>query len=387
MMRIPVYDATIQHRRLLPELEAAVREVLLNGQSDVVPQVSGLEQEIGDWLGGCYAVGVQSGTAALFLILKALGIGPGDEVITAPNSDMATTSAVSHTGARFVLCDVNPDTMNLNPVLLEAARTPRTKAILPVHLYGHPADMDPITAFARRHGLLVVEDATLSLGATYHGQYTGLIGAAGALSFAAHKVIGGAGNGGMVVTKDPSLALRVRTLRGYGQHPVRQEVPPELRHTLDDQEYLVEGYNLRLDSLQAALIRVKLRRLREWQAERQALADRYARHFAGSVVQAPIVRPGCTHAWRNYVVLLPDRDRVRQALRHRGIATQALYVPAVHLHPVYAPLGLGPGSFPVAERLTAHLLGLPMYPGLAPEHVDEVAAAVLESAAAVTTPS
>jgi dTDP-4-amino-4,6-dideoxygalactose transaminase len=169
----------------------------------------------------------------------------------------------------------------------------------------------------------------------------------------------------MVITRDADLALQVRLLRGYGQHPTRQEVPPELRHTLDDQEYLVEGYNLRLDSLQAALVRVKLRHLPAWQAERQTLADRYARHFAGSVV------------------LLPDRNRVRQALRERGIATQALYVPPVHLHPVHAHLGLGPGSFPVAEDLAAHLLGLPMYPGLAPEAVDEVAAAVLESASPV----
>ena len=387
MMRIPVYDVTIQHRRLLPELEAAFREVLLNGQSDVVPQVTGLEQEVGDFLGGCHAIGVQSGTAALFLILKALGIGPGDEVITVPNSDMATTGAISHTGARFVLCDVESDSMNMNPALVQSCITPRTKAILPVHLYGHPADMNPILDIARRHGLAVVEDATLSLGATYHGRFTGLIGVAGAFSFAAHKVIGGVGNGGMVVTRDPDLALRVRTLRGYGQHPSRQELPPELRHTLDSQQYLVEGYNLRLDSVQAALLRVKLQHLREWQVERQALADRYALRFAGTVVQAPVVKPGCTHAWRNYIVLLPDRDRVRQALRDRGIASIALYIPPVHLHPVHAHLGLGPGSFPVAERLAEQLLGLPMYPGLAPERVDEVAHAVLESVAATSRAS
>jgi len=382
-MRIPIYDVTIQHRRLLPELEAAVREVLLNGQSDVVPQVTGLEQEIGDWLGGAQAIGVQSGTAALFLILKALGIGPGDEVITVPNSDMATTSAISHAGARFVLCDIEPEAMTIDPALVEACVTPRTKAILPVHLYGHPAEMNPIVEIARRRGLMVVEDATLSLGATYHGQYTGLIGVAGALSFAAHKVIGGSGNGGMIVTRDSDLALRARLLRGYGQHPSRQEVPPELRYTHDAQHYLVEGYNLRLDSIQAALLRVKSRHLREWQAERQRLADRYAQRFAGTPVRVPTVKAGHTHAWRNYIVGLPDRDRVRQALRERGIATMALYIPPVHLHPVYAHLGLGRGTFPVAERVADHLLGLPLYPGLAPERVDEVADAVLESVAAL----
>jgi dTDP-4-amino-4,6-dideoxygalactose transaminase len=378
-MRIPVFDATVQHRRLLPELEAAMREVLLQGQSDVVPQVTGLEREMSDVLGGCHAIGVQSGSAALFLILKAFGLQPGDEVITAPNSDIATTSVITHAGGRFVLCDVEPETMNIDPVLIERAITPKTRAIMPVHLYGHPADMGPIMDIARRHHLAVIEDATLSLGAACDGQLTGLIGLAGAFSFAAHKVIGGVGNGGMVVTRDPDLALQVRLLRGYGQHPSRQELPAEERHRIDRLEHLVEGYNLRLDSLQAAIIRVKLRRHKEWQTERQALAARYARHFDGSAVRAPAVRPGCTHAWRNYVVLLPERDRVRELLRNREIATNALYIPPVHLQPVYAHLGLGRGSFPVAERLADQLLGLPLYPGLPPEHVDEVAAAVLEA--------
>jgi dTDP-4-amino-4,6-dideoxygalactose transaminase len=381
-IRIPVFDATVQHRRLLPELEAAVREVLLNGQSDVVPQVTGLEQEISGFLGGCHAIGVQSGTAAMFLALKAIGLEPGDEVITAPNSDMATTSTVTHVGGRFVLCDVEPKTMNIDPALIEQHITPRTRAILPVHLYGHPAEMGPILEIARRHGLIVIEDATLALGATYDGQLAGLMGLAGCFSFAAHKVIGGAGNGGMVVTRDDEMALNVRLLRGYGQHPARQELAPEDRHRIDRLEHLVEGYNLRLDSLQAAILRVKLRRLPEWQVERQALADRYARRFAGTPVRAPSVRAGCTHAWRNYVVLVPGRDDVRAFLRSRGIATNALYIPPVHLQPVYAHLHLGVGSFPVAERLAEQLLGLPLYPGLPPEQVDEVADAVLGAIAA-----
>jgi dTDP-4-amino-4,6-dideoxygalactose transaminase len=378
-IRIPVFDATVQHRQLLPELESAMRDVLLNGQSDVTPQVTGLEREIGEFLGGCHAIGVQSGTAALFLVLKAIGLDPGDEVITAPNSDMATTSTVTHAGGRFVLCDVEPHTMNIDPALIERYITPRTRAILPVHLYGHPAEMAPILEIARRRGLAVIEDATLALGATYHGEVAGLMGLAGCFSFAAHKVIGGVGNGGMVVTRDAGLALKVRTLRGYGQHPSRQELPPEERHRIDRLEHLVEGHNLRLDSLQAAILRVKLRRLPEWQAERQSLADRYARRFAGTAVRAPSVSAGCTHAWRNYVVLVPDRDDVRAFLRHRGIATNALYIPPVNLQPVYAHLNLGAGSFPVAERLADQLLGLPLYPGLPPAQVDEVADAVLEA--------
>ncbi|MDR7417732.1 MAG: DegT/DnrJ/EryC1/StrS family aminotransferase [Armatimonadota bacterium] len=378
-IRIPIFDATIQHRRLLPSLEAVLREVLLGAQWDVVPQVRGLEQEMSAVLGGGHAVGVQSGTAALFLSLKALGIGPGDDVVTVPNSDIATTAAISHTGARFVLCDIEPETMTMDPADLERRLTPRTRAIMPVHLYGHPADMGAIMAIARRRGLAVVEDAALALGATAGGQTVGLIGDAGAVSFAAHKVIGGAGNGGMVLTRDPDLAERVRLLRGYGQHPARQELPPTERHRLDRLEHLVEGYNLRLDSLQAAIVRVKLPHLRAWQVERQALADRYAAHFAGTPVRAPIVRPGCTHAWRNYMVRVSDRDRVREVLLGRGIGVNTLYAPPVHLQPVYSSLGLGPGSFPVAERVAGELLGLPLYPGLTPDAVDEVAAAVLDA--------
>lgn len=381
-IRIPIFDTTIQHRRLLPALEAALRDVLLGAQWDVVPQVRDLEREMSAALGGGHAVGVQSGTAALFLILKALDIGPGDDVVTVANSDISTTAAISHTGARFVLCDVEPQTMTMDPADLERRLTPKTRAILPVHLYGHPADMGPIMEIARRRGLMVVEDAALALGATYYGETAGLIGAAGAVSFAAHKVIGGAGNGGMAVTRDPDLAERLRLLRGYGQHPARQEMPAAERHRLDRLEHLVEGYNLRLDSLQAAIVRVKLPYLPAWQAERQALADRYAGHFAGTRVQAPAVRTGCTHAWRNYIVRVPERDRVRENLLGRGIGVNTLYAPPVHLQPVYAALGLGRGSFPVAERAADELLGLPLYPGLASEAVDEVAGAVLDAVSA-----
>lgn len=382
-IRIPTFNSKIQHQRLLPELEAALREVLLNDQSDVVPQVMNLEEQIGDLLGGCHAVGVQSGTAALFLSLKALGVGPGDEVVTVPNTDMATTSAISHTGARFILCDVERDTMNMDPTKLERCITPRTRAILPVHLYGHPADLGPIMEIARRHPIPVVEDATLSLGATYRGQMTGLIGRVGCLSYAAHKIVGGAGNGGMIVTRDADLAFRARLLRGYGMHPDHQQIPATERHTLNRMEYIAEGYNLRQDSIQAAIVRVKLTHFTAWQAERQALAERYARHFAGTAVAAPSVRAGCTHAWRNYVVLVPDRDRVRQELRDRGIATNVPYIPPVHLQPVHRHLSLGPGSFQVAEELADRLVGLPFYPGLAPEQADEVAAAALSAVAAV----
>lgn len=378
---IPSFDETIEHRRLLPELEAAVRGVLLEEYPDGKSQVAWLEEDIVAFLGGGHAVGVQSGTAALFLTVKALGIGPGDEVIAPPNSDLVTTSIVGHAGATFVLCDVEAETMNIDPALIERRITPRTKAILPVHMYGHPAEMGPILEIARRHNLFVIEDACLSFGAAYHGQSTGLIGTAGALSFGVRKVISGGGDGGMVVTHDADLARQIHLLRGVGMPPSVDDVKPRQHREIEAYTNVEEGYFLRLNEMQAAVVRVKLRHLPAWQAERQGLADRYARHFAGTPVTAPIVKRGCTHAWRDYVVLVSNRHRVRTALRERGIATAVRYSPPVHLQPVYRHLGLGPGSFPVAEHLGEQVLGLPMYPGMPPEHVDEVARTMLEAVA------
>jgi dTDP-4-amino-4,6-dideoxygalactose transaminase len=241
--------------------------------------------------------------------------------------------------------------------------------------------MHPIMEIATRRGLTVVEDACLSLGATYHGRQTGLIGDAGCLSFGIGKVISGAGDGGMVVTRDPAVAHEVRLLSGVGQHPSGTDFSPEQRLHIHGQQNEREGYFLQINAIQASIVRIKLRHLPAWQAERQTLADRYAARFAGTPVTAPIVKPGCTHTWRDYAVRLPHRDHVRAALRERGIATHLRYVPPVHLQPVHKHLGLGPGSFPVAERVAGEVLGLPLYPGLSPEQVDEVAGAVLDALA------
>jgi dTDP-4-amino-4,6-dideoxygalactose transaminase len=378
-MRILANDESPQHQRLYPELEATLRDMLLNMQSRGYEHIVGLEAAISDFFGGCHAVAVQSGRAAMFLGLKALGIGPGDEVITPPNSDLTTNSVVSQCGARFILCDVEDDTANIDPKLIEACITPRTKAIFPVHITGHPADMDPIMAIAKRRGLAVIEDACLSLGATYHGRLTGLIGDVGTLSFGIGKVISGAGDGGMVITRDAAIADEVRLLRGVGNFPSVTDVPPAERHTIRGQISVREGYFVQMGGMEAAIVRLKLPHLPAWQAERQALADRYAGHFAGTPVRAPLVRPGCTHTWRDYIVRVARRDEVREAVHRRGIATNLRYLPPVHLQPVHKSLGLGPGSFPVAERIADELLGLPLYPGLLPEQVDEIAAAVLDA--------
>jgi dTDP-4-amino-4,6-dideoxygalactose transaminase len=375
-VRIKGNDFTLMNSRLQPALEAAFRDVVMHGG---YRQILELEQDVRKRFGSeSYAVGVQSGTAALFLCLIALGIKEGHEVIAPPNSDIATTAAISHSGARFVLCDVEEDTFNLDPSRIEACITPRTKAIVPVHLYGHPADMNPILDIARRHGLFVIEDAALAWGATYDGHPVGVIGTAGCFSFTSTKVIGSLGHGGMVVTRDPDLALRIRLFRGYGLPPSVQELPSEERSKQGSLEHVAEGYNLSLDGVQAAVLRVKIRYQKEWAALRQAVADRYSAHFLGTRVLPPKVRSNCVHAWRNYVVRVPQRQRIRAGLWNQGIATSTLYAPSVHLQPLYRHLGLGLGSFPVAERVSQEIVSLPMYPGLDPWQVDEVAEAMLK---------
>jgi dTDP-4-amino-4,6-dideoxygalactose transaminase len=338
------------------------------------------------FLGAGVAVGVHSATAGLFLALKGLGIGPGDEVITVPNSDLSTTAAISHTGARFVLCDVEPDTFNLDPAQIEPRVTPRTRALLVVHLYGHPAEMEPLLTLARRRRLVVVEDAALALGARSRGQPVGLLGDAGVFSFSPRKVVGALGSAGMVVTRDRALADRIRLLAGYGQDPATEQVFVSGRGTPGPLHYLVEGHNLRLDALQAAILGLKLAALPAWQAWRTRIADRYAARFAGSAVVAPAVRPHCTHAFRNYVIRVPERDAVQARLDEQGIATRTYYSPPVHLQPVYEHLELGPGSFPEAERAAAEVLCLPIYPGMPEDHAEVVAGAVLQAVARAGRP-
>jgi dTDP-4-amino-4,6-dideoxygalactose transaminase len=377
---IALLDVAWQHAQVREEIHRALDQILTDTVSDGAVFVATLERDFAARLGsGVFAVGVQSGLAAEFLALKALGIGPGDEVITVPNSDIATTAAISHAGARFVLVDVDPRTHNLDPNRLEATITPRTRAIIPVHLYGLPAEMDAILAIARNHGLAVVEDATLALGATYRGVPAGALADAAFFSFAPRKVVGGIGNGGMVTTRDPALAERVRLLKGYGLDPRRGEAPISEREAYTHFDHVIEGHNLKMDPLQAAVVGAKLSRLEEWATRRQRIADRYSEQLVAiSGLQMPWVRDDVRHAWRNYVVRVPNRDRVRAELRQRGIGTAVLYVPPVHLQPVYRHLGFGPGSFPNAEALAQDLVCLPMHPGLTPEQVDEVVTALSE---------
>ncbi len=387
-MLVPLNDVAWQHRQVRAEIDLAIDRLLNDLHADGAELIAALEAVVAARLGdGAQAIAVQSGTAAEFLILKALGIGAGDEVITAPNSDLATTAAISHSGARFVLVDIDPETHNLDPARIEAAITPCTRAIVPIHMYGLPAEMAKISAIARRHGLLVIEDATLALGATYRGAPAGALGDAACFSFGARKILGGTGSGGMVVTRDPELAASVRLLRGYGLDPGYADAPIRQRLAQAGLEHLAEGYNLRLNPIEAAVTSAKLAKSDEWAARRQAVASRYAARLAGVPgVLLPHAPPHMTHAWRNFVVRVPERDRVRERLRERGIASSVLYSPPVHLQPVYRGLGLGPGSFPVAEALARELLCLPMHPGLTDDQADlvttELMAAVRDNQAA-----
>lgn len=371
---IPLTDVAWQHREVRAEIDAAFRTLTEDPTCDGAHFAHDLEQAFEARFGAPWiAVSAQSGLAAQALLLRAHGIGPGDEVVTVPNSDLATTAAISHVGARFVLADVAPGSFHLDPEAAARAITPRTKALLPVHLYGQPAAMGALRALAAERGLLLLEDAALALGAAVDGAPAGTLGDGAFFSFAPRKVLGGLGNGGLALVKDPAVARRMRLLRGYGLDPDVQDLPIAQRHLLPGQVHVAEGYNLKIDGLNAAVVHAKFRRLDAWGALRRAVADRYDAGLAGVPgLERPARPPGTVSAWRNYTVLVDRRDALRAHLRARGITSSVLYAPPVHLQPVYAHLGLGPGAFPVAEAQAPRLLCLPIYPGMRADQVDRV---------------
>ncbi len=373
-MTVPMYDHAQRYRQLQTELDAALRRVLASGRPDWGEEVPSLEQEFAALVGAQFAVGCNSGTAALRLALLALGVGQGDEVITAPNSDAGTASAVHHVGAKPVFVDVEPDTMNLNADLLEAAITRRTKAILPVHLYGHPADMPRIMEVAQKHGLLVIEDACLALGASIAGRGTGLWGEIGCFSFASTKHLGGFGSGGICVTNNSELAERMQQFVGYGQPRARV-----YDKNAKGQHLLVKGVNERLDELQAAMLRVQLPHVSAWTARRIEHAAAYSEALKNTSIEFPTIRPDCVHTFRNYVIRLDGRDAVQERLQQAGISTTLAYVPPLHLQPAYAELGLPQGSYPVSEAACERLLCLPISPQLRNEQRAFVIEKLLET--------
>ena len=355
---IPLVDLQAQHERIRDDVEAAALRVLRSGRYASGAEVEAFEHEFARHCGTAHAVGVNSGTSALLVALTAAGIGAGDEVITVPFTFVATVEAIRWTGAEVRLVDVEPRSLTMDPAALEQAVTSRTRAIVPVHLYGQPADMDPILEVARRHRLLVAEDAAQAHGARYGRRRAGGIGDLGCFSFYPTKNLSAAGEGGMIVTGDRELHRSARRLRSWG---ACGHGPP--------------GGNYRLDEIQAAILRVKLQHLEAWTRARQAIARRYDTLLAG-VVETPAVMPYATHVYNVYAIRSPRRDAIRDALRAAGVETGVHYPAPVHLQPPYAGLGYGAGSFEQAEQAAREVLSLPIYPELSEQRQSAVVNAV-----------
>ncbi len=357
-------DLKAQYASIRGEIRAAIDGVLDSQQFILGPNVTALETEIAAYCGTQFAIGVASGTDALILALHAVGVGPGDEVICPAFSYIASADVVSLLGATPVFADILPGTFNLDPAQIESRCTPRTKAILPVHLYGQPADMDPILEVAGRKGLTVIEDNAQAIGARYKGRRTGSMGQMGCISFFPSKNLGGYGDGGMVVTNSEPLAGRLRSLRGHGTRA----------HKYISEE---QGWNSRLDELQAAVLRVKLRHLDAWGEARRRNAARYDQWLASiPSVTPPFVLAGCEHVYHQYTVRVSNRDRVQQALAGQGIPSTVYYPVPLHLQPMYRKLGLAEGSLPVSERASAEVLSLPIYAELSGDQMESVVRAV-----------
>jgi dTDP-4-amino-4,6-dideoxygalactose transaminase len=364
---IPLLDLKAQYASLKPEIDAAVLKVLASAQYVLGDEVEQFEREFADYCGVRHAIAVNSGTSALHLTLLSLGCGPGDEVVTVPFTFVATASAVCYTGARPVFVDVEPSTLTMDPEKLEAAITPRTKAIVPVHLYGQMANMDAIQAIAARHGLPVVEDACQAHGAEFRGRRAGSFGVAGCFSFYPGKNLGACGEGGIAVTDDDGHAKTLRMLRDWGQ----------------DRRYhhVLKGYNYRMDGIQGAILRVKLRHLDDWTERRRAHAARYIALLGGMRhIRLPHADPLRRHVYHVYAIRTADRDGLQRALLAEGVQTGLHYPIPIHLQPAHADLGYAPGDFPVSEAASREVLSLPIYPEMTARQLEQVVRAVEKDA-------
>ena len=357
-MKVPFLDLHAAYLELKPEIDAAIARVLDSGWYILGPEVEAFEAEYAAYCEAEHAIGVANGLDALHLALLAMGVGPGDEVIVPSNTYIATWLAVSQCGATPVPVEPVEATYNIDPARIEAAITPATRVILPVHLYGQPADLDPILAIARKHGLRVLEDAAQAHGARYKGRRIGAHGDAVAWSFYPGKNLGALGDGGAVTTNDPELADRIRVLRNYGSR---------VKYVNE-----VKGFNSRLDPIQAAVLRVKLRVLDEWNARRRAIAHRYLEGLAGSGLVLPQVPEWAEPVWHLFVVRHPERDALVKRLAEAGVGTLIHYPVPPHLQAAYAEMGFGVGAFPVAERMAREVVSLPMGAQMAAEGVEVI---------------
>src|SRR3972149_2563048 len=358
-MKVPFIDIEEQNRKIWPELREALDGVISQAQFILGPAVERFEAAFAKYVGRDYCVGLNNGTSALHMALQACDVGPGDEVITTPHTWISTSWAISYVGARPVYVDIDPVTYNINPALIERAITPRTKAILPVHLYGQMCDMDALCRIAHKHNLLLIEDAAQAQGAMYDGRRAGAFGKIACFSFYPGKNLGAFGEGGAVVTNDEKLAERIRRLRDHAQTG---------RH-----HHVELGYNTRMEGIQGAVLEVKLRYLDDWNAARMRHAERYCRLLADVPgIQLPAAPKPGKDRWHIFAVLVRDkeRDALQKELAERGVSTAVHYPTPVPLQPAYAHLGHKPGDFPVAVDVMRRCLSLPMYPELTNEQID-----------------
>ena len=371
-MAVPLFDLTRQYATLRAEIEPAVLELLASGAYVLGPAVEQFESAAASFLESEHAVGVANGTDALLIALRALDLQPGDEVISTPFTFYSAAEVVAQLGAKPVFVDIEDQTFNLDPAQIEAAITPRTRAIIPVHIFGHPAPMVEIMEIARKHDLRVVEDCAQSWGATLNDKPTGTWGEMGTFSFFPTKNLGACGEGGLLCSDDETLARKARQLRVHGQS--KQYIYDEL------------GYNSRLHALQAAILSVKIRHAHGWNEARRAHAAHYAHLLEGTPYVLPAQKPGARHVYHQYTLRVPadlDRDRVAAHLTGRGIGNAIYYPKPLHLQPVFADLGYQTGDLPVSERVTAEVLSLPIFPELRADEVELVGAALCEAVADV----
>jgi dTDP-4-amino-4,6-dideoxygalactose transaminase len=361
-MNIPLVDLHAQYLSIQSEVDAAMQRVITRTAFIGGEELSRFEEEFAAYCETAACVGVGNGTDALYLTLRAMGVGPGDEVITVAHTFIATAEAISMTGARPVFVDIKEDTLLMNPGLLEQAITPRAKVIVPVHLYGQPCDMDAIMKIAERHGLKVIEDAAQAHGARWRGRRAGSIGDAGCFSFYPGKNLGAFGDAGAVVSHDEELIERIRMLANHGR--------------LEKYTHKIEGVNSRLDGLQAAILRVKLRHLDEWNESRRRHADFYFETLSGGEMHMPVADENAQPVWHLFVVRVPDRESFQQKLKEEGIATGVHYPVPLHLQPACQYLEIPLGSLPVTEQASGKVVSLPMYPELTSAELERVVNAI-----------
>lgn len=363
-MTVPFVDLKAQYESIRDEIGRAIAETLETTRFIGGQKLESFESNFGEYVGARFGVGTSSGTTALHLALEALEIGAGDEVITACNTFIATTAAISHSGATPVLVDVLPETLNIDPEKVEDAITPRTKAIMPVHLYGQSADMDALRDIGARHNIRIVADAAQAHGAEFKGSREAVLGVVSCYSFYPGKNLGAYGDAGMAVTDDENLASRMRMLADHGRNG-------KYHHTK-------EGFNYRLDALQASILDVKLGHLDAWTELRRSRAKRYDEAFLSAPVRPVHEAADCRHVYHLYVVQTPEREKLLKGLEAKGIACGIHYPVPLHLQEAYSHLGMKQGDFPVTENAAREIISLPMYPELTDEMVDQVAAAVKE---------